>query len=116
MEIYPNEQRASDKAEQSVIVFLTMSDILSERVDKLTVCWTLYCKQSNASFTSISEFTQTNNSFGMCANVLSHKELIALKNTFDCKAMIGANLTLLSECKGTKKDKVCTQLYPLDMQ
>merc|ERR1712228_547859 len=116
IEVYPSGHNKSDKESKSVIVFLTMLTKLSEEISKMTVCWTLYNKQTMSSYTSISEFTQSNNSFGFCAGILSQNELNKLKNTFDSKVVIGAKLTILNTINAKDvKAKIFKQIYPLDV-
>ena len=111
IEIYPCGHNKADKESKSVIVFLTLLSVLSEDISKMTVCWTLYSRDTMASYTSISQFTQKNNSFGFCAGILSQDELKNVKNSFGSKAVIGAKLTILN--RQSAKDLSVEQVYPL---
>ena len=117
IEVFPAGHNKSDKDNGSVMVFLTMLTKLSEEIGKMMVCWTLYVKPTGASFTTISEFTERNNSFGLCGGTLTISELKTLQNTFKQKVTIGAKLTILNTIDAKDlKAKIFKQVYPLKIK
>ena len=117
IEVYPAGHNKSDKDSGSFMMFLTMLTKLSDDIGKMSVYWRLYIKPCGLSYSSISEFTQKNNSFGLCGGILTKKELSTFKNTFSKKVTLGCELTILNKID-TKdlKTKIYKQIYPLKIK
>eukprot|EP01083_Nonionella_stella_P016837 46993_1 len=117
IEIFPAGHNKKDKDEKSAMIFLTMVTPLSDQIAKMMVCYTLYCKPSLCSYTTISAYTTASNSFGYCGGLLSQKELGELNNTFAHKVTIGAKLMILNTMDGEDvKKKIYKQIYPLQIK